>query len=537
MVRCGRVGAAVGSAPVGNSHLRSGNDADGFSAQGACGTHQARLVGEHDELGTVPGGQLAHYPADVGLDRHRADHQPLGDIVVREASRDEGEDLPLALGELVQAGNGQPDPGARCDVRDQPAGDTGGQQRVALGNDPDRPEQVGRIRILDQKSAGPGPDVASKTYSSVSKVVEDDHPNVVELGVGGDSAGRFQAVQAGRPDVHRDTHRAARPAPIATAARPSAASPTTAVFVLGRQGSARNAGRTRVLSSASRNRDHGRSPTGSRAWTRNPPPGRGPASTSPAQRRGPLAHPGEGPDPCSPLNVRRRCRTRCPAHRSSGSRERSGDGDLGRSGAGGRTTLVREPWTIRKAAGPPPPAGRESGRRWPAPRRARQSLASPTTRTELGQAGGGVRGSGSSRPGAGLRASLRSSTRASCSALWITVDAILGLVGLTVHQVRAGAGLDVDQRDPVGKDVVELSARFGSAPRSVRRSVSTSKVRAATSARSSASRRSSRASPVFSRPRTMLATSRPSDPGCCCPCRRHGRDRSRPGHERADARW
>jgi predicted peroxiredoxin len=55
-----------------------------FSASGTpARPHQARLVGDDHELGPVPGPELDHGPADVGLGRGGADVGPLGDLVIR----------------------------------------------------------------------------------------------------------------------------------------------------------------------------------------------------------------------------------------------------------------------------------------------------------------------------------------------------------------------------------------------------------------------------------------------------------------------
>lgn len=44
--------------------------------------HQARLVGEHDQLGAVAGAELAHRAADVGTRGRRAEEELRGDLLV-----------------------------------------------------------------------------------------------------------------------------------------------------------------------------------------------------------------------------------------------------------------------------------------------------------------------------------------------------------------------------------------------------------------------------------------------------------------------
>src|SRR5579863_9990452 len=55
--------------------------------------HQARLVGEDDELDAVAGAELGQQVSHVGLGRGRADRQILGDLPVRHPPGDHGEDL------------------------------------------------------------------------------------------------------------------------------------------------------------------------------------------------------------------------------------------------------------------------------------------------------------------------------------------------------------------------------------------------------------------------------------------------------------
>src|ERR1700722_5003149 len=71
--------------PGGSGHARS-----------VTGLDDARLVGSDDELSPVPGRQLHHGPAGVGLDRGLADIELAGDLLVREPGRDEPDNLELA---------------------------------------------------------------------------------------------------------------------------------------------------------------------------------------------------------------------------------------------------------------------------------------------------------------------------------------------------------------------------------------------------------------------------------------------------------
>jgi hypothetical protein len=60
------------------------------------------VEGERDQLAAVVGAELAHRAADVGLGCGGADNEPLGDVGVAEAERDERDDLAFAGGQLVE---------------------------------------------------------------------------------------------------------------------------------------------------------------------------------------------------------------------------------------------------------------------------------------------------------------------------------------------------------------------------------------------------------------------------------------------------
>ena len=73
------------------------------SASGCTGRHEAGLVSEHHQLGPVPGVELGQEMADVGLGGGRAHVEPLGDLGVRQAPGDQGQDLPLPVGQRSPA--------------------------------------------------------------------------------------------------------------------------------------------------------------------------------------------------------------------------------------------------------------------------------------------------------------------------------------------------------------------------------------------------------------------------------------------------
>src|ERR1022692_3999892 len=78
----------------------------------AAGGDEAGFVGDDGELGSVSGVEFHHGPVDVCLGGGWADGQAFSDVVVGQAGGDEGEDLPLAGGEIGERGGGA----GRCDV-------------------------------------------------------------------------------------------------------------------------------------------------------------------------------------------------------------------------------------------------------------------------------------------------------------------------------------------------------------------------------------------------------------------------------------
>ena len=87
------------------------------------------------------------------------EEQPVGDLGVREAAREQPQDLALALGQrrrrfgigsALRAGVGE--------AVEQPAGHGRPEQRVAVGDEPDRVDQVARPDVLEQEAARAGAD-------------------------------------------------------------------------------------------------------------------------------------------------------------------------------------------------------------------------------------------------------------------------------------------------------------------------------------------------------------------------------------------
>src|ERR687892_1243828 len=155
--------------------------------------YQAGFVGEDHELGAVAGVELSHGPVDVGFRGHRADHHAVGDLVVGQALRDQGDGLAFAVGQLFQPRVGAG--GERLgDVPvDQLAGDRRCQQGVATGGDADGVQEVFRLDVLDEESGRAGAQRVEDVL--VQAIVGQDHDVHPGQGrVGGDAPGRLDAV-------------------------------------------------------------------------------------------------------------------------------------------------------------------------------------------------------------------------------------------------------------------------------------------------------------------------------------------------------
>src|SRR3954462_10583374 len=66
------------------------------------GLDQTGLVGDHDQLGAIASRELHQQPADMCLRRRRADEQLVPDLLVRQATCDQSQNLDLALGQPLE---------------------------------------------------------------------------------------------------------------------------------------------------------------------------------------------------------------------------------------------------------------------------------------------------------------------------------------------------------------------------------------------------------------------------------------------------
>lgn len=117
----------------------------------ASSSRYAALVRVDDGVNAVAQPQLGEDPADVGLDGTLSDHQPAGDLLVRQPFGDELEHVPFAGGERVErCGVGDPRAGGD-EVLDQPAGDGRRGDVVPAGDGAHCLQQLAVERVLEQE--------------------------------------------------------------------------------------------------------------------------------------------------------------------------------------------------------------------------------------------------------------------------------------------------------------------------------------------------------------------------------------------------
>ena len=238
-----------------------------------------RLVGPHRDLDPVPGTELAHQGADVGLHRAQADVQLRGDLVVGTAAGDGDEHVLLALGQRRDRLGRRGRSLQRRQRGQQPAGDVGRDEGVAVRGRLDRLDQQRGARVLQQEPPGAGLEGAEDVLVEVEGGDDDDRDRVRDAGAG-QLAGGLHAVDAGHPDVEEadvgaqlagDGHRLVPVRGLADDLDPGWASRIIVSPV-----------RTRSWSSATTTRIvTGDASRGSVAETVQPPAGSGPASQVP----------------------------------------------------------------------------------------------------------------------------------------------------------------------------------------------------------------------------------------------------------------
>jgi hypothetical protein len=129
-----------------------------------------------------------------------ADIELFAYLHVREAARDEAEDLSLPLAELVDLfpRNGPRDADK---LLYHPLRDSGGEKRISAGHRAYGGDQLlGRV-VLEDEAARPGPEGLVDLLIQIERG-EDEHPcRAIRRQ---DASGRFEAVELGHADIHRD---------------------------------------------------------------------------------------------------------------------------------------------------------------------------------------------------------------------------------------------------------------------------------------------------------------------------------------------
>src|SRR5690606_27748040 len=163
--------------------------------------HQAVAVGVDDRLDAVAQVEFGEDARHVRLDRLLAEHQRGGDLAVRQAVGDEAEHFQFARGErgVVRSVAGGADAG-RVSADELPR-HLGGQQGGAGGDGADAVQELRRRGVLEQESAGPGPQRLVHVLVEVERRHHEHLDGVGHSGAG-EFAGGFDAVEHRHPHVH-----------------------------------------------------------------------------------------------------------------------------------------------------------------------------------------------------------------------------------------------------------------------------------------------------------------------------------------------
>ena len=139
------------------------------------------------------------------LNRGHGQVQGGGDLGVGAPGRDLLEHLAFAVGQRRENVAGRRSGGARPsgELGDQPAGDGGGEQRLARGDDRDGVEQLFRRGVFQHEPAG----AAAERLEDVLVLVEggdDEDPGRRILIAVEDELGCLKSAHDRHPDVHQD---------------------------------------------------------------------------------------------------------------------------------------------------------------------------------------------------------------------------------------------------------------------------------------------------------------------------------------------
>src|SRR5215211_566694 len=165
------------------------------------GLDESALVREHYRLYAIAHPQLLEDARYVRLHGRLAEVQPLPDLGVREAARQEVEHLELPAGELAETLAAD---GLRWRVLhvalDEPPGERGRQQRLAGRDGSHSLRELARRRVLQQESAGTR---AQRLVDVLVEVECREHQDPRRgIALGHQPPRRLDAVQTRHADVH-----------------------------------------------------------------------------------------------------------------------------------------------------------------------------------------------------------------------------------------------------------------------------------------------------------------------------------------------
>src|SRR5262249_13756806 len=149
---------------------------------------------QRDGAGAVFGAELVEDRGGVELDRALADVERAGDLLARQAPRDQPQDLALPLRQVVWGAR-------RPNRRDELRRDAGLQRRAAARDLADRPGDVRDRGTLQEVALRAGPDRAEDALVAVVGG-EDQHPR--GRAERAESRDRLDAADARQLEVEQD---------------------------------------------------------------------------------------------------------------------------------------------------------------------------------------------------------------------------------------------------------------------------------------------------------------------------------------------
>ena len=163
---------------------------------------------------------------------------------------------------------------------DEPAGDAGGEEGIAGGDDPHGVEDVFGSGVFEEEAARSAAQRLVDVVIEIERGQHDD-PYPGELGIAGDPSGGLEPVESGHPDVHEEDVRPHASRDVdGVGAVVGFADQFEVVGVADHRGEP-GADERLVVGDGDRDGHDSTVPSGRRALTWNPPLGAGPAMSSP----------------------------------------------------------------------------------------------------------------------------------------------------------------------------------------------------------------------------------------------------------------